>query len=478
MRTVTVREHARLTTQKLSASDIARPLDRAQISVSAFDWLCELSSRLRVAGAALVQTENRTWLRLDNFVGVVQTPCGTVIEILPKHYDTEDAAPRGRLLLRRLILDALDLPARVTEEASLEIFDGPISEWLIRQFLRELDVLIKRGLRFHYQRLEEEARYLRGQLNVSKQMLQWPGREHRFHICHDLHLPDRPENRLLRRALDQVCKATQDPANWRLAHELRAVMSEVPLSANIEGDFRRWSHDRLMAHYEAVEPWCRLILGHQVPLATAGTWQGISLLFPMEKLFERSVAKALRQLIDPHAKLRTPARSEYLCRHGESRIFRLEPDMLVTHGENAWVLDCKWKRVIDDRESKYGLSQPDFYQLFAYGHRYMAGKGDLFLVFPLGTDFPRGRLFDFDAGMRLWLVPFDIDGAGFDIKHLSALPLRQPCPERVCSDPASIEDDSTPVAQSNALAVIGGAPKPMPEQFVARETDRRRRLVL
>ena len=475
---MTVREHARLTTQKLSASDIARPLDRAQISVSAFDWLCELSSRLRVAGAALVQTENRTWLWLDNFVGVVQTPCGTVIEILPKHYDTEDATPRGRLLLRRLILDALDLPARVTEEASLEIFDGPISEWLIRQFLRELDVLIKRGLRFHYQRLEEEARYLRGQLNVSKQMLQWPGREHRFHIRHDLHLPDRAENRLLRRALDQVCKATQDPANWRLAHELRAVMSEVPLSANIEGDFRRWSHDRLMTHYEAVEPWCRLILGHQVPLAVAGTWQGISLLFPMEKLFERCVAKALRQLIVPHARLRTPARSEYLCRHGDSRIFRLEPDMLVTHGENAWVLDCKWKRVVDDRESKYGLSQPDFYQLFAYGHRYMAGKGDLFLVFPLGTDFPRGRLFDFDAGMRLWLVPFDIDGAGFDIKHLSALPLRQPCPEPVCSDPTSIEDDSTPVAQSNALAVIGGAPKPMPERLVARETERRRRLVL
>lgn len=423
MQTVTVREHARLTTQKLSASDAARPLDRAQISASAFDWLCELSSRLRVAGAALVHAENRTWLRLDNFVGVVQTPCGTVIEILPKHYDTEDAAPRSRLLLCRLILDALDLPARVTEEAALEVFDGPVSEWLIRQFLRELDVLVKRGLRFHYQRVEEEARYLRGQLNVSRQMQQWPGREHRFHIRHDLHLPDRPENRLLRRALDQVCKATQDPTNWRLAHELRAIMLEVPRSADLESDFRRWSHDRLMAHYEAVEPWCRLILGHQVPLAVSGAWQGISLLFPMEKLFERCVAKALRQLILPHARLHTPARSQYLCRHDDGRVFRLEPDMLVTHGENAWVLDCKWKRVDDDRKSKYGLSQPDFYQLFAYGHRYMAGKGDLFLIFPRGAEFPRERLFDFDAGMRLWLVPFDIDGNGFDIDHLSALPL-------------------------------------------------------
>ncbi|WP_240204969.1 McrC family protein [Variovorax sp. PDNC026] len=169
-------------------------------------------------------------------------------------------------------------------------------------------------------------------------------------------------------------------------------------------------------------------MGHQVPLATTGTWQGISLLFPMEKLFERCVAKALRRLITPHARLYTPARSKYLCWHDDNRIFRLEPDMLVTHGEDAWVLDCKWKRIDDERKSKYGLSQPDFYQLFAYGHRYMAGKGDLFLIFPQGAEFPQERLFDFDGGMRLWLVPFDIDGAGFDSDHLSALPMNRSPP--------------------------------------------------
>ncbi|RML43062.1 hypothetical protein APX70_00724, partial [Pseudomonas syringae pv. maculicola] len=53
--TVTVREYARLTTVNIANST----LDVAQVSPSAFDWLCETSSRFSKAGAALVQVEGR-----------------------------------------------------------------------------------------------------------------------------------------------------------------------------------------------------------------------------------------------------------------------------------------------------------------------------------------------------------------------------------------------------------------------------------
>jgi 5-methylcytosine-specific restriction enzyme subunit McrC len=49
-----------------------------------------------------------------------------------------------------------------------------------------------------------------------------------------------------------------------------------------------------MAHYAPLRPWCELILYRQMPYSLVGVWRGVSLLFPMEKLFERFVAAWLR----------------------------------------------------------------------------------------------------------------------------------------------------------------------------------------
>ncbi|WP_460290866.1 5-methylcytosine restriction system specificity protein McrC, partial [Bradyrhizobium diazoefficiens] len=79
-----------------------------------------------------------------------------------------------------MIQIALDLPAREAGEADLNLFDAPISEWVIGKFLTVLKQLVKRGLRFNYQRVEDEQVFMRGQLNVAKQLRQPPSRRHQF----------------------------------------------------------------------------------------------------------------------------------------------------------------------------------------------------------------------------------------------------------------------------------------------------------
>ncbi|MBB3103859.1 McrC family protein [Azomonas macrocytogenes] len=403
---VSVREYARLTTEAVPSS-----LDRAHISVTAFDWLCRLNESFSRAGAALVQVEGRRWLKLDNYVGVLETPCGTRLEILPKHIEADTCLAQSRLLLRRMIQAALDLPTREAGPAALELFDAPTSEWVMRQFLQALDYLLKRGLRFDYRRVEQEQRFLRGQLNVAAQLRQPPGRQQRFQIRHDLFLPDRAENRLLRLALDRVCQTTQESGNWRLAHELRGLLLEIPPSRQIREDLRAWRNDRLMTHYQPVKPWCELIINQQMPLAVAGAWQGLSLLFPMEKLFERYVATWLKQALPNTARLTTQATGKYLCGHDGGRIFRLQPDLLVQRGEQRWVLDTKWKRLdTTNRSDNYGLDQADFYQMFAYGRQYLAGQGELILIYPRRAAFREALApFGFGDGMRLWVLPFDLE---------------------------------------------------------------------
>jgi 5-methylcytosine-specific restriction enzyme subunit McrC len=414
MTTVVVREYARLTTDKVTQS-----LDQATVSPLAFEWLCNLSGSFRQSGASLLQIENTRWLKLDSFVGVVETPCGTLLEILPKHTEdtSEASATESRQLLMKMLEVALDLPVRSTDKTDIQTFKHPLLEWVMKQFVVSLDQLIKRGLRFDYQRVEEEQRVLRGQLDVVKQMRQPPGRDHVFNIRHDLFLPDRPENRLLKSALMRVCKSTQQPDTWRLSHELAGMLAEIPDSKDIANDFRQWRHERLMAHYQPVRPWCELVLGQHMPLALRGHTHGISLLFPMEKLFERYVEVKLRQQLPAPYTLKSQAASQSLCQHEGSDIFQLKPDLLIMQGkQNCMVLDTKWKLIsANDRQNKYGLSQNDFYQMFAYGHKYLAGQGEMALIYPCTSKFDKAlpvfeyhNETEFSSGLRLWVAPFDL----------------------------------------------------------------------
>ncbi|WP_454055683.1 McrC family protein [Cupriavidus sp. Marseille-Q8015] len=420
--TITVREYARLTTSPLTEST----LDRVQIPQSAFDWVCRTNAKLSRGGTALVQVEDQRWLKLDSYVGVLETPCGTRIEILPKREQDASGAAASRVLLRRMITAAMDLPAREVGEAGLDRFETPITEWVMARFLAAVDHLVKRGVRSDYVRIEESERFLRGQLDVTRQMRQPPSRRHVFNVRHDVFVPDRAENRLIKLAVERICLRTRDPANWRLAQELRALLLDVPKSPDTESDFRRWHDDRLMTHYKAVKPWCELVLSRQMPMALAGEWHGISLLFPMEKLFERYVAEHLPRSLAVDAIVETQARSQYLCRHDSGSMFQLRPDLLVRHRESCWVLDTKWKLVdANARGQKYGLSQADFYQLFAYGQKYLGGEGEVVLLYPRHQAFRVPLpIFRFDDRLSLWVLPFDLDTGSIVGGEGTGLPMR------------------------------------------------------
>jgi 5-methylcytosine-specific restriction enzyme subunit McrC len=221
--TITVREYARLTTAAVSPN-----LDCAQVPQSAFDWLCDKQATFRKSGATLVQVAGKQSLLLDQWVGVMKAPCGTTIEVLPKHIEVGENLSKLRRLLAQMIDAALDLKAREVAPAELMLFDYPISEWVIRQYLDALRELIRKGVRFEYLRTEEESRFVRGQIDVGRQLHQSPGRMHLINIRHDVFSPDRPENRLLKSAVLAARKVTLEPANWRIASELAEYLSPVP----------------------------------------------------------------------------------------------------------------------------------------------------------------------------------------------------------------------------------------------------------
>lgn len=421
--TLSIREHGTLTTD-----DVARPsLDCKKISPPMLDWLCRAQVHTGDSSTSLVNIKSQTRVQLSNYVGVVEAPCGTILEVLPKHLEGELGVAEGRDLLSRMIATALGLQTKTAGEANLRLFKAPLSEWIIRQFLNALDRLLKRGINFRYERIEEEQRFLRGQLIFIRQARQRPERQHLFHIRYDVFSPDRPENRLLRLGLERVYRATRSSENWRLARELRDIMSEIPPSRNMHADLKLWSNDRLVAHYKEVKAWCRLILNDEMPIAVSGDWRGISFLFPMEKLFEKYAVACIRQALPAKAKLQTKPSNLSLCHHDGSPMFWLEPDMLLDYNAERWVLDTKWKLLnSSSKDTNYGVASSDIYQLLAYGKTYLRDhNGKLALIYPKHAGFDRPLpVFHLPDQLELWALPFDLERGEIIHSSLSGIPLQ------------------------------------------------------
>ena len=95
--------------------------------------------------------------------------------------------------------------------------------------------------------------------------------------------------------------------------------------------------------------------------------------------------------------------------------FKLRPDLLIESRQPVQtkvVMDTKWKLVNsnDQKKSLYGLAQSDFYQMFAYGQKYLGGTGEMYLIYPAHDDFDQPILqhFSFSETLKLWVVPYQI----------------------------------------------------------------------
>ena len=170
-----------------------------------------------------------------------------------------------------------------------------------------------------------------------------------------------------------------------------------------------------MAHYNEPMAWAQLILRGMSPSALQGNTKAISLLFPMEAVFESFVAQTLSYELPPHLKVLPQAATYSLVKHGLKDCFKLRPDLLIqSHKpvQTKMVMDTKWKLVNNSQQTKslYGLAQADFYQMFAYGQKYLGGNGEMYLIYPAHDDFsqPIPQHFAFSETLKLWVVPYRI----------------------------------------------------------------------
>ena len=159
------------------------------------------------------------------------------------------------------------------------------------------NALARGGLARRYVPVEENLPYLRRRLLFREHNRENLTNRARFYVTHDELSVNRPANRLIHSALAKLKPLVRNMENRRLLRSLRQLMevAEVPQAANPHADWQRHQVDRSMPHYRPVMQWVGLFLfGHG--LATfSGPHRNLSLLFPMEEVFEDFVTHSFRR---------------------------------------------------------------------------------------------------------------------------------------------------------------------------------------
>lgn len=359
----------------------------------------------------------------QNYVGVICLPCGDQIEILPKthrksiHAESDESISRNRSNLIKMLKATQYLPGKVADNASLDMAKMPLLDVFIQLFLQEVSLLIKRGVARQYETHESNEPFIKGRILVSQQIRHNLVNKHHHFIAFDELTTNRPENRLIKSALlwslKRVTAKTQ-----HLCRELLFHFEEVTSSKAIWQDLNSWQRGRHLSHYEAIRPWIEMIFKDQSPTSVNGSKSMLSILFPMERVFEDYVPLCLKkQFKEKGYVINTQNRSKNLVKYGannEKELFQLRPDLHIKAPDKLIIGDTKWK-VIDENfpNKKYGISESDIYQMLAYNQTYQKGESEppvIWLIYPMTPQFLSPLPdFIFDNGLILKVLPFDID---------------------------------------------------------------------
>ncbi|ENC6709701.1 McrC family protein [Vibrio harveyi] len=414
----TVFEYGYLSFDKSARDELGAEL----ISKSAFEYLKEvcLSANGSEASKCLGLTKRYGYelIQVKNYVGVLFTPTGEHIEVLPKTgrkaADRETVISESRQLLLMMLQHLGSFRYVASDQASIASKKMPLLEVFIEQFLQSVNRLVKRGLKSDYVTQVDNLNYQKGKLLVGQQLRRNLINQHKFYVEYDEYLINRPANRLITTALNKLVSYTRSPSNQRLLRELQFAFVDVPVSKSVKQDLSALKLDRSMPDYHVPIAWAKLILEGFSPLSMKGESSALSLMFPMEAVFESYVASVLRSSLPENVELTTQARAKHLVKHNGKAQFQLMPDLLMTLPDKSQVvLDTKWK-LLDFEAHNYGISQSDMYQMFAYGHKYLKGSGELYLIYPAHESFtkPIEQSFDFSDSLKLWVVPFVMSPEG------------------------------------------------------------------
>lgn len=347
---------------------------------------------------------------IKNYVGLIQMQNGQQIQVLPK-ISFDDGEDRGNAKTKKVFLKMLcsmkDFPGKVFNDASLKVDRMNLYEIFINMYLQEVRQLVKHGIKSAYVQQEDNLRFYKGKLLVSKHIKENMVHQERFYVAYDEFHPNRPENKLVKATLLKLQKLTSSAENSKEIRQLLITFEMVEVSVNYQKDFSKVHIDRNTRDYKMLMQWSKVFLMNKSFTTFSGADRSRALLFPMESIYESYVAKYMKKVMGPAGwEVSTQDRGHYLFIEPRKQ-FALRPDIVMERKGRVIVLDTKWKRLINNERKNYGISQADMYQMYAYSKKYETSE--IWLLYPVNDDMREHQEIRFDSGDGTKVNVFFID---------------------------------------------------------------------
>jgi 5-methylcytosine-specific restriction enzyme subunit McrC len=378
---------------------------------------------------ANILIDHHTWLRSQQVVGVLAGE-GCSLEILPKIDQLgDDKSPAGLAGLRHRLVQMLDvalgLEINLGREAAMARQNETLLDILIRAFADQLANEVRRGLPLRYIQCEEDLSTLRGRLDITRQFTALAVRPDRLACRFDTLSSDTALLQVMKACVVFLSRQARRADTVRRLSELRAALADT---SDVQQHVLPWNKitiDRSNRRWRSLLALARLFLRRD--------WQathrandprdpaGITMLFPMNDLFEAYVAALLRRALPPEGYEVVSQGGKRHCLNELAPdgtlglpLFLTKPDCMVRRdGRTVLVIDTKWKRLTSaGSDPKRGVSQVDVYQLMAYARLYEVSR--LMLLYPhhAGLEGPgalaRHRINVAGADDRLTIASIDV----------------------------------------------------------------------
>lgn len=322
---------------------------------------------------------NIEYVQARQYVGFVKVK-KRCIEVIPKIFKNNPESDLHFLLYlleytKKLSLKSL--PVSLFQKRKDNFF-----EVLITVFAHNLHQLLHYDIKKNYIDVERKTRFLKGKLLVHKQITQNFKDRSRFCCCFD----EFTENTILNQTLKYVCSmlssATNNPSNRKLLRECLIFLSDVEYKPITLDKAKRIHFSRLNYEYKPVIELCKLFLSSMSLSLSSGRLETFAFMFDMNRLFEEFIYEFMKENQRKLGlkKVRAQGRVGRLFNE-----FNMYYDILIEDYQgNEILIDTKYKTP-DQDTNHYGLSQADFYQMFAYSQSQNKKYQDIILLYPEAT---------------------------------------------------------------------------------------------
>ena len=333
--------------------------------------------------------DNYEFFKITKDVIVPQNFVGTIvlddiqIEILPKIPLVENNIEAEKIRFLEILQSIDYFKEKIFSNSKIEITDTSILEIFIHLFIEEVEKIIKKGLIYRYVDKNENFNVFKGKLDINNHIKYNFSHKEKFFMKFDEFSVDSLENITIKLTIQKLKKISVNLKNKENLNKIGHYFENVSILENSIENLKYLTFDRMNDYYKNAIQWAKIFLSNKSSsIFLTNNKEIISVLFPMETIFENYIANKLLNIIQEkfYSELLIKIQDSSCSLFSnislnntkiDNNILRIRPDIVIKNKntKEIFILDTKWK-ILNKLDDKFKISTEDIYQMLAYVKTY------------------------------------------------------------------------------------------------------------